>query len=78
MASNTCQHVRAVETAQGLAKHELRKRKHLETSPDNLRSSSAAMHQHKSPLKPVEVRGMGRLILHPDDLIVYHSLKVRH
>ena len=68
-ASNP-QRVRAVETAQELTERESRKRKRLEAFLDNVGSLNAAKHQHKSPLKPVEVKGMGRLALHPDDLTV--------
>ena len=63
-------HVRAAETEQELAERETRKRKRLEAFLDNAGSSSGAKHKHKSPLKPVEVKGMGRLALHPDDLLV--------
>jgi hypothetical protein len=66
------QRVRSAETAQELAERELRKRKRLEAFLDNVGSSGAAKHKHKSPLKPVEVKGMGRLALHPDDLTVQY------
>lgn len=64
--------MRSAETAQEIAERESRKRKRLEAFLDNVTTSGAVKHKHKSPLKPVEVKGMGRLALHPDDLTVQY------
>ncbi|KAF8319933.1 hypothetical protein DL93DRAFT_1906570 [Clavulina sp. PMI_390] len=67
----TPRHQRVAESSPDSAERELKKRKRLQAFVDtSVGLASPSKNKNKSPLKPVEVKGMGRLALHPKELKV--------